>query len=63
MLSGQEALQEINKQVDGWTDCALKVFNRHRGEGGENHPDHDDMMRMNEVCNMLNDNGFKAGIV
>ena len=49
LLSGQEALQEINRQVDGWTDCALKVFNRHRGDGGENHPDHDDMLKMNEV--------------
>ena len=49
LLTGQEALLLIRKMMDGWTDCALKVFNRHRGEDGSNYPDHEEMIKMNEV--------------
>lgn len=40
----------IRRQVEGWTDCALNVFTRHRGEDGSNYPDHNEMLKMNEVC-------------
>ena len=53
LLSGQEALHQVHKMMDGWTDAALKVFNRHRQDDGNNYPDHDDMLRMNEVWIMF----------
>lgn len=34
----------------GWTDSALKIFNRHQSEDGKNYPEHEDMLKMNEVC-------------
>ena len=49
LLGGQEGLMRIRRQVEGWTDCALKVFMRHLGEDGSNYPDHDEMLTMNEV--------------
>lgn len=52
LLSGQEDLKNIRRMTDGWTDCSLSVFNRHRGEAGENYPDHDEMLKMNEVYNI-----------
>ncbi len=49
LLGGEESLHEIKLKMEGWTDHALKVFNRHRGEDGANYPDHDEMLKMNEV--------------
>ncbi|ELU17826.1 hypothetical protein CAPTEDRAFT_221957 [Capitella teleta] len=72
LLSGQEALQEITRLVESWTDCALKVFNRHRGENGEDHPDHLNMLNMNEEIAVLvkqyhvrltGENGVATGLI
>ena len=49
LLEGEESLYEITKRMEGWTDCALKVFGRHRSEDGANYPDHELMMTMNLV--------------
>lgn len=51
LLNGQEQLMLIRKQMDGWTDNALKVFTRHRKDGQKSHPDQENMMQLNEVCN------------
>lgn len=53
LLNGQEQLMNIRRQMDGWTDNALKVFNRHRKEASINHPDHERMNVMNEASNYI----------
>ena len=53
LLGGEESLHEIKLKMEGWTDHALKVFNRHRGEDGTNYPDHDEMLKMNEVLSHI----------
>ena len=49
LLEGEESLYEITKRVEGWTDCALKVFGRHKSEDGTNYPDHEHMKTLNLV--------------
>ncbi|XP_074655207.1 axonemal dynein light chain domain-containing protein 1-like [Tubulanus polymorphus] len=72
MLTQQETLENIRKEVEGWTDCGLIVFNRHRGEDGSPYPDHDNMMHMNsEIDDLLTqyqirltgENGVARGII
>ena len=49
LLNGQEQLHQVKRQMEGWTDNALKVFSRHRGLEGRIHPDQEAMIRLNEV--------------
>ena len=67
LLSGQEDLSKIGRMTDGWTDCALTVFNRHRGEAGESYPDHEEMLKMNEVrlqnCLKIITTGFADDLI
>ena len=49
LLSNQEELANIRREMEGWTDNALKVFSRHRGNSTKTHPDQEAMMAMNEV--------------
>ena len=49
LLNGQEQLHQIKQQMDGWTDSALRVFSRHRGLEGRQHPDQVAMVKLNEV--------------
>ena len=53
LLEGEESLYDITKRMEGWTDCALKVFGRHRSEDGANYPDHALMMTMNLVGELI----------
>ncbi|KAK3088891.1 hypothetical protein FSP39_025040 [Pinctada imbricata] len=53
LLNGQDQLTLIRKQMDGWTDNALKVFARHRREGNKTHPDQDNMTALNEEVDTL----------
>ncbi|XP_021363514.1 axonemal dynein light chain domain-containing protein 1-like isoform X7 [Mizuhopecten yessoensis] len=53
LLNGQEQLMVIRRQMDGWTDNALKVFNRHRKEPNVNHPSQDSMNILNEEVEEL----------
>ena len=46
---GNEELKLIKEQIYGWTECALKLFGRHKQEDGKNYPDHDYMLNLNEV--------------
>merc|ERR1719242_1366078 len=39
LLSNQEELANIRREMEGWTDNALKVFSRHRGNSSKTHPD------------------------
>ena len=49
LLNGQEQLHQIKQQMDGWTDSALRVFSRHKGLEGRQHPDQVAMVKLNEV--------------
>ena len=49
LLSNQDELANIRKEMEGWTDNALKVFGRHRGTTGAAHPDQKAMIALNEV--------------
>ena len=49
LLEAEESLYEITKRVEGWTDCAINVFGRHKSEDGRNYPDHEHMKTMNLV--------------
>ena len=49
LLSNQDELTHIRKEMEGWTDNALKVFGRHRGTTGTAHPDQKAMIALNEV--------------
>ncbi|KAL3870210.1 hypothetical protein ACJMK2_038289, partial [Sinanodonta woodiana] len=53
LLSGQEQLTFIRQQMEGWTEHAMKVFGRHRGEEGRAHPDQEVMGKMNELIDGL----------
>ena len=53
LLTGQDALLLIHKQMDGWTESGLQVFGRHKTEAGENNADHEDMVLLNEVIIFL----------
>ena len=49
LLTGQEDLTRVRRQMEGWTDCAMKVFGRHKTEDGGDYPDQDEMINVNEV--------------
>ena len=49
LLSNQDELTHIRKEMEGWTDNALKVFGRHRGTTGSAPPDQKAMIALNEV--------------
>lgn len=49
LLNTQDELSRIQRETDGWTDSALKVFRRHRGNDGKTHPDQENMIALNEV--------------
>ncbi|CAH1787293.1 unnamed protein product [Owenia fusiformis] len=72
LLSSQDLLQNLRLQMHGWTECALKVFGRHHTDSGENYPDHEDMLKMNEEVELLlqqfyvrltGENGTARGII
>jgi hypothetical protein len=49
LLEGQDKLTLIRLQMEGWTDNALKVFQRHRKDPTRNHPDQERMVKLNQV--------------
>nr|KAG5700478.1 hypothetical protein BaRGS_013965 [Batillaria attramentaria] len=53
LLSNQEELSQIRKEMEGWTDNALKVFSRHRGLSGTPHQGQKSMMQLNEEVEAL----------
>ncbi|XP_053380213.1 axonemal dynein light chain domain-containing protein 1-like [Mercenaria mercenaria] len=53
LLNGQEQLNFIKMQMEGWTDNSLLVFSRHRGSDGNTHPDQINMMALNEEVEKL----------
>ena len=48
LLEGQDKLTLIRLQMEGWTDNALKVFQRHRKDPTRNHPDQERMVKLNQ---------------
>ncbi|XP_076455039.1 axonemal dynein light chain domain-containing protein 1-like isoform X2 [Babylonia areolata] len=53
LLSNQDELSQIRKEMEGWTDNALKVFGRHRGTSNTVHPDQTAMMNLNDEVERL----------
>ena len=49
LLSSQDELTQIRREMEGWTDNALKVFGRHRGTNNTIHPDQTAMLNLNDV--------------
>ncbi|EDO47152.1 predicted protein, partial [Nematostella vectensis] len=47
LLAREDELYHMNKQVDKWTDVALKVFGRHQTPEGERWPQHIEMKELN----------------
>ncbi|PVD21951.1 hypothetical protein C0Q70_17754 [Pomacea canaliculata] len=48
LLSNQDELSQIRREMEGWTDCALEVFSRHRGPSGASHPNQKSLLLLNE---------------
>ena len=72
LLSREDELYRMNKQVDNWTDVALKVFNRHQTSDGQRWPQHQVMQRLNGEVDKLHqqyhvrvigENGVAKGII
>ncbi|KAL8625878.1 hypothetical protein ACOMHN_012470 [Nucella lapillus] len=53
LLSSQDELSQIRKEMEGWTDNGLKVFGRHRGSNNSTHPDQIAMMNLNDEVEKL----------
>lgn len=72
LLSREEELYQMNKEVDGWTDVALKVFSRHQSQDGTRWPQHEVMLQLNAEVDRLQqqyhvriigENGVAKGII
>lgn len=53
LLSNQEELSHIRKEMEGWTDNALKMFGRHRRASAGPHPGQKSMLLLNEEVETL----------
>lgn len=72
LLSREEELHQMNKEVDKWTDVALKVFSRHQAKDGTRWPQHEVMSQLNTEVDRLQqqyhvriigENGVAKGII
>ncbi|XP_020618075.1 axonemal dynein light chain domain-containing protein 1-like [Orbicella faveolata] len=72
LLSREDELYQMNRQVDGWTDVALKVFSRHQADDGTRWPQHEIMLQLNQEVDRLHqqyhvrvigENGVAKGII
>ncbi|KAJ7337274.1 Axonemal dynein light chain domain-containing protein 1 [Desmophyllum pertusum] len=72
LLSREDELYQMNRQVDGWTDVALKVFSRHQADDGTRWPQHEVMLQLNQEVDLLHqqyhvriigENGVAKGII
>lgn len=72
LLSREEELHQMNKEVDYWTDVALKIFSRHQAEDGTRLPQHEVMSLLNTEVDRLHqqyhvriigENGVAKGII
>ncbi|KAK6195039.1 hypothetical protein SNE40_000555 [Patella caerulea] len=71
-LSNLDALMNIRKEMEGWTDASLRVFGRHRGLDGKTHHEQTNMMNLNEEVDELlkqfnnrvtGENGVATGVI
>ncbi|XP_070532396.1 axonemal dynein light chain domain-containing protein 1-like isoform X2 [Ptychodera flava] len=53
LLSFEDNLYQINKQMEGWTETAVKIFSRHLAEDGGEFPAHNEMLKMNKSVEAL----------
>lgn len=49
LLNSRDALSQIRKEVEGWTDSALNMFGRHRGNDNKIHQEQISMDELNKV--------------
>ncbi|XP_055896858.1 axonemal dynein light chain domain-containing protein 1-like isoform X1 [Biomphalaria glabrata] len=53
LLNKQDQLSHIRHEVEGWTDCALRVFRWHRGIDRKTHQHQESMQILNEEVDQL----------
>ncbi|XP_071947240.1 axonemal dynein light chain domain-containing protein 1-like isoform X2 [Antedon mediterranea] len=53
LLGHEESMYKISKQTEQWTEIALKIFNRHRPDNGQEYADHENLLIMNKECDQL----------
>ncbi|XP_039257089.2 axonemal dynein light chain domain-containing protein 1-like [Styela clava] len=53
LLSNQEQLIKMGKEVDSWTDVAITVYDRHRSDQGDRYPLHKVMTENNKTLQDL----------
>ncbi|XP_077986638.1 axonemal dynein light chain domain-containing protein 1-like isoform X2 [Glandiceps talaboti] len=53
LLSFEESMYQIHKQMEGWTETALKIFSRHLADDGTEFPAHEKMLAMNKDVESL----------
>lgn len=72
LLSREDELYQMNREVDGWTDVALKVFSRHEADDGTRWLQHEVMSQLNQEVDRLHqqyhvriigENGVAKGII
>ncbi|XP_067017246.1 axonemal dynein light chain domain-containing protein 1-like isoform X2 [Acropora muricata] len=72
LLAREEELHLMNKEVDCWTDVAVKIFSRHQSEDGSRWPQHEVMLQFNTEVDRLHqqyhlriigENGVAKGII
>lgn len=49
LLSNNDALNDIEGEINGWTECGVQVFNRHKHQDEYPH-DYKVMIKLNKVC-------------
>lgn len=56
LLTREDSLEQIQKQVDSWTETALQVFNRHKPNDGSENPNQEkleNMISLTQECQKL----------
>ncbi|PIK62067.1 putative axonemal dynein light chain domain-containing protein 1 [Apostichopus japonicus] len=53
LLTREDSLEQVQKQVDVWTETALQVFNRHKPNDSINNPNQEKLEEMIQECQQL----------
>ncbi|XP_071820220.1 axonemal dynein light chain domain-containing protein 1-like isoform X2 [Apostichopus japonicus] len=53
LLTREDSLEQVQKQVDVWTETALQVFNRHKPTDSINNPNQEKLEEMIQECQQL----------
>lgn len=58
LLTREDSLEQVQKQVDVWTETALQVFNRHKPNDSINNPNQEKLEEMIQVRWVFNIHEF-----